>query len=59
VAELGIAEAAPILRKFLCDFHIVPFIPPYFDATTKSPLTDFEHEVSSHPVFQILGTDGT
>ena len=54
VVELGITDAAPILRKFLIDFHLVPFIPPYFDATPQSPLLNFQHEASSHPVFRIL-----
>lgn len=54
VVELGRSDAAPILKKFLHDFHIVPFIAPYFEATPKSSLADFEREASSHPVFQIL-----
>ena len=54
VVELGKEEAAPVLKKFLHDFHIVPFIAPYFEATPKSPLADFEREASSHPVFQIV-----
>ena len=51
VVEMKPAEAAPILKQFLGKFHIVPFIPPYFDTTPKSPLEDFEHEARQHPVF--------
>src|SRR5882724_2935701 len=37
VVELEVAEAAPILKQFLGSFQMVPFIPPYFDVTPKSP----------------------
>lgn len=55
VIEMQPVEAAPILKQFLTKFHIVPFIPPYFDATPKSSLDDFEREAQHHPVFQISG----
>ena len=54
VRELEQVEAAPILKKFLKDFQIVPFIPPYFEATPRSSQADFEKEAVSHPVFEIV-----
>lgn len=59
VVELGIHEAAPVLQKFLKDFHLVPFIPPYFEATPQSSLAEFEREALSHPVFQIASASMT
>jgi hypothetical protein len=56
VVELGAADAAPILKQFLTNFQLVPFIPPYFAVTPQSPLTDFEHEAAHHPVFRIVST---
>lgn len=53
VVELTSVEAAPILKQFLKSYGFVPFIPPYFDATAKSPVADFEHEALRHPVFRI------
>lgn len=53
VVELGATEAAPILQRFLRANHLVPFIPPYFSATPRSPLTDFEREAIHHPVFRV------
>jgi deazaflavin-dependent oxidoreductase (nitroreductase family) len=53
VAEMKPTDAAPVLKQFLAKFHIVPFIPPYFDTKPGSPLEDFEREASQHPVFQI------
>ena len=57
VVELGTREAAPILKQFLTNYHLVPFIPPYFDVTSQSPLADFEREASHHPVFRIVRTN--
>lgn len=54
--ELGPAEAAPILQRYLEKYQKVPFIAPYFEATAKSPLTDFEREALHHPVFRIDST---
>ena len=54
VVELEAEDAAPILQKFLKDFHLVPFIPPYFEATPQSPLADFLHEAATHPVFRVV-----
>jgi deazaflavin-dependent oxidoreductase (nitroreductase family) len=56
--ELGPAEAAPILQRYLEKYQKVPFIEPYFEATTKSPLADFEREAPRHPVFRIVSTNG-
>lgn len=55
VSELSHAESAPILKTFLRRFGIVPFIPPYFETTTKSSLAEFEVEAQNHPVFKIVG----
>ncbi len=33
VVELGIPEAAPILKQFLTTYQVVPFMRPYFDVT--------------------------
>ena len=52
--EIGALEAAPILKQFLKNFGLVPFIPPYFDVTPQSPLSDFEREALHHPVFRIV-----
>jgi deazaflavin-dependent oxidoreductase (nitroreductase family) len=53
VVELEAREAAPILKQFLTSYQRVPFIPPYFDVTPRSPLVDFEREATQHPVFRI------
>ncbi len=55
VIEVESVEAAPVLKQFLMKFHIVPFIPPYFQTTPESPLDDFEREAPHHPVFRISG----
>jgi deazaflavin-dependent oxidoreductase (nitroreductase family) len=57
VAELGAADAAPVLKQFLTNFQLVPFIRPYFDVTPQSPLSDFEREAAQHPVFRIVSTN--
>jgi deazaflavin-dependent oxidoreductase (nitroreductase family) len=54
IRELEAAEAAPILKQFLRQYGLVPFIPPYFEATAQSPLVDFEQEALRHPVFRIV-----
>ena len=56
VVELEARDAAPVLKQFLQSFQMVPFIPPYFDVTPKSPLADFEREAVHHPVFRIVST---
>ena len=53
VVELEAREAAPILKQFLTSYHMVPFIPLYFDVTPRSSLADFEQEAAQHPVFRI------
>ena len=57
VVELEAREAAPILKQFLTSYQMVPFIPPYFAVTRRSPLADFEREASHHPVFRIVRTN--
>lgn len=47
VVELEAREAAPILKQFLTSYHLVPFIPPYFDVTPQSTLADAEDILSS------------
>ncbi len=54
VVELDTTDSAPILQQFLKQFGLVPFIPPYFEATSKSPLAEFEREAQHHPVFRIV-----
>ena len=54
VVELGIVEAAPILKQFLKKYQLVPFFRPYFDVTLQAPLTDFEREAAHHPVFRLV-----
>lgn len=56
VAELGAAEAAPILKRFLTKFQIVPFMRPYFEVSAQAPLEDFEAEALHHPVFRIVSS---
>ena len=50
VTELPAEAAAPILKQYLVQ---VPTVRPYFDVTTDSPVSAFEHEASHHPVFRI------
>jgi deazaflavin-dependent oxidoreductase (nitroreductase family) len=57
VVELGEAEAAPILKQYLKHYHLVPFLRSYFDATSHSPLTDFEREAAHHPAFRIVSAN--
>jgi deazaflavin-dependent oxidoreductase (nitroreductase family) len=57
VVELEAPEAASILKQFLTRYQMVPFLPPYFDVTPKSPLADFEREAAQHPVFRIMRTN--
>lgn len=54
IHELEKSEAAPILKQFLKQYGLVPFIPPYFEATARSPLSEFEREALRHPVFRIV-----
>lgn len=54
IVELEVREAAPILKQFLTNYHLVPLIPPYFDVTPRSPLADFEREARRHPVFRLV-----
>jgi hypothetical protein len=51
VAEQGIAESVPVLRKYLRE---VPTTRPYFDATPDSTDEVLGAEVARHPVFEVL-----
>ncbi len=59
VVELEAREAAPILKQFLTSYHLVPFLPPYFDVTSQSPLANFEREATRHPVFRLVRANRT
>ncbi|HJV56768.1 MAG TPA: nitroreductase family deazaflavin-dependent oxidoreductase [Methylomirabilota bacterium] len=50
VRELGAADAAPVLRRYVTR---VPITRPYFDVTPASPLTAYEAEAPRHPVFAL------
>jgi deazaflavin-dependent oxidoreductase (nitroreductase family) len=52
VTELGPAESAPVLKKYL---KVARITQPYFDARPGSPVGDFEAEAGRHPVFRIEG----
>lgn len=53
LVELDTDTTAPILKQFLRKYRMIPFIPPYFDATPDAPICEFERESSLHPVFRI------
>lgn len=59
VVELEAREAAPVLKQFLTSYRMVPFIPPYFAVTPRSPLVDFEREATRHPVFRLVKANQT
>jgi deazaflavin-dependent oxidoreductase (nitroreductase family) len=59
VVELGSREAAPILKRFLKESERVSFIKPYFYVTPQSSLAAFEQEALYHPVFRIVGVNGS
>jgi deazaflavin-dependent oxidoreductase (nitroreductase family) len=50
VVELGPAESAPVLKKYVAGVSITR---PYFDAGPNSPLEAFKAEAARHPVFVI------
>jgi deazaflavin-dependent oxidoreductase (nitroreductase family) len=50
VHELSPADAAPILREYV---RAVKVVRPFLDASIDSPLTDWEHEARTHPVFKV------
>lgn len=58
VVELGVKEAAPILKQFLKESQRVSLIKPYFHVTPHSSLADFEREAAYHPVFHIVNKKG-
>jgi len=55
IEELGPAESAPVLRRYLAE---VPIVRPFFDVTPDSPLEAFAAEAPRHPVFRIVGPAG-
>jgi deazaflavin-dependent oxidoreductase (nitroreductase family) len=50
ITELGPAEAAPVLKRYVAKVSIVR---PFFDAAKDAPLSDFEAEADRHPVFRL------
>lgn len=51
IVELGAAEAAPVLKRYVTR---VPITRPYFDVTPDSPLDAFAAEGPRHPVFRLV-----
>lgn len=51
ITELGPAESAPVLKKYV---KAVSVVQPYFEARPDAPLEEFAREASRHPVF-LLG----
>lgn len=56
VTEVGPAEGAPVLRRYLEKVRVAR---PYFDVTVRSPAEDFAAEAPRHPVFRIQPTGST
>jgi len=52
VVELGVKEAAPVLRYFVSTIPAV--VRSSFSVTPTSPLPLFEQEVAHHPVFRVM-----
>ncbi|MDI3341562.1 MAG: nitroreductase family deazaflavin-dependent oxidoreductase [Sphaerobacter sp.] len=52
IEELGPAESAPVLQRYLAE---VPIVRSFFDVTPESPLAAFVAEAPRHPVFRIVG----
>lgn len=52
IEELGPAESAPVLKRYLEE---VPIVRPFFDVTPDSSLEAFAAEAPRHPVFRIVG----
>jgi deazaflavin-dependent oxidoreductase (nitroreductase family) len=52
LAELGPAESAPILKRYVAR---VPHTQAYFDATPTAPPEAFLAEAPRHPAFRIVG----
>jgi deazaflavin-dependent oxidoreductase (nitroreductase family) len=51
ITELGPADSAPVLKKYI---NTVSIVQPYFDARPDAPLEEFAREAPRHPVF-LLG----
>lgn len=54
--EVSAQQAAPILKKSLIGAR--SFVLAYFDVSADASLTDFEREVSKHPVFLLKSHSG-
>lgn len=50
ITEVGAAEAAPVLKKYVTK---VPVVRPFFDANRHAPVAAFEVEAAHHPVFRL------
>jgi deazaflavin-dependent oxidoreductase (nitroreductase family) len=55
IAELGPAEAAPVLQQYVTE---VPITRPFFDAKPDPSLEAFVAEAHRHPVFRIHSASG-
>jgi deazaflavin-dependent oxidoreductase (nitroreductase family) len=53
VAELGAAEAGPVLRKYMRRYRVTR---TFFDAKANAPVEAFIAEAPRHPVFRLSGT---
>ncbi|MFI0449607.1 nitroreductase family deazaflavin-dependent oxidoreductase [Actinomadura sp. 6N118] len=51
VTELGPAESAPILKRYLAEHPRT--VGPYFDVDKDAPEEDFAAEAPRHPVFKL------
>lgn len=56
VTEVSAREAAPVLKQYLIEVHVVR---PYFDITQDATLEAFEDEAPQHPVFKITAVEET
>ncbi len=50
ITEVGPAEAAPILKRYVTKVAVVR---PFFDAAKDAPIAEFEAEAGRHPVFRL------
>jgi deazaflavin-dependent oxidoreductase (nitroreductase family) len=53
IAELGAAEAGPVLRKYMRRNRVTR---TFFDAKADAPVEAFIAEAPRHPVFRLSGT---
>jgi|SRR5581483_4608928 len=50
IAEVGAAEAAPVLKDYVAR---TPITRPFFDVTPDAPLAEFVRDAPRHPVFRL------